>query len=87
MLAGVADPLDRGLLLWGRERTPLRLATLDRDSAEGVAARGLVRLAHLAERVADELRSHPDADVRRSTAALGARAHVLIAGLEAPGEV
>jgi hypothetical protein len=86
LLVGFADPLERGLLVWGRETRPLTLRGLDPASAEGVAAYGLVRLAHLAERVADEVAAHPRADVRRAAAGLGARAHVLIAGLQAPGE-
>jgi hypothetical protein len=83
----VADPLERGLLVWGHEQAPLRVAWLDAASAEGVAAQGVLRLARLTERVADELRTHPDPRVRRAIAYLGARAHVLIAGLDAPGEI
>jgi hypothetical protein len=43
---------------------------------------GLVRLARLAESVADKLRDCPDADARRSAAILAARAHPILAALD-----
>jgi len=44
---------------------------------------GLLRLARLAQSISQVLREHPDAGVRRSAAVLAARAHPLLAALDA----
>jgi hypothetical protein len=61
----------------GREFSPTRVDELDPAVVDA-----LVRLARLAESVAELLRDSPDAGVRRSAAVLAARAHPLRAALD-----
>jgi hypothetical protein len=83
MLEASADPDARGLVLRGREHQPLLVHDMAPDSAQGVAARGLLRLATLAEELIDgPLFEHPSPSVRRAVAVLAARAHPLRVGLE-----
>jgi hypothetical protein len=77
LLSATANPDGRGLLLRGREPRPALWAEFDADVVDG-----LLRLARLAASVADSLRDHPRATVRRSAAVLAARAHPLRAGLD-----
>lgn len=79
----MADTGGRGLLLRGEEVTPIRVADLAEGSAMQVAAAAMLRLGVVAQRAAELLRDHPDADVRRSAAVLAARAHPLVEGLGA----
>lgn len=72
ILDGTADPDGRGLLQRGSEYEPRRRADYDPQLPEL-----LLRLARLAEAVADTVRDHPDPGVRRSAAVLAARAHPL----------
>ncbi len=56
-------------------------ATAASDREDPLVVEALVRLARLADSVAEELRDCPDPDVRRSAAVLAARAHPILAGL------
>jgi hypothetical protein len=56
---------------------------LGQAGALGVAASGVVRLAHVAEQAAERLLDHPEPAVRRAAALLAAAAYPLLAGLEA----
>ena len=73
LLDATADPDGRGLLLRGHEFQPVTLRLTE----------PLLRLARLAERVAESMRDHPDPAVRRSAAVLASRAHPLRTGLDA----
>jgi hypothetical protein len=75
--SATANPDGPGLLERGSEFQPVLQADLD---ARVVHA--LVRLARLADSVAEMLRECPDAAVRRSAAVLAARAHPVRAGLD-----
>jgi DNA-binding MurR/RpiR family transcriptional regulator len=66
------------LLRRGLEFQPVTRADLEPRLVES-----LVRMARLAEAVAETLRDHPDPAVRRSAAILAARAHPVRAGLHA----
>jgi hypothetical protein len=79
LLEATANPDGPGLLLRGHEHQPLLRADLD-DAAAGSSA--LIRLARLAESVAESLKDCPDASVRRSAAVLAARAHPIRVGLD-----
>jgi hypothetical protein len=74
--SATANPDGPGLLERGLEYQPRDSTAFDPRVIEG-----LVRLARLAESVADTLRDCPDADVRRSAAILAARAHPIRAAL------
>jgi hypothetical protein len=78
VLNGTANPDGPGLLVRGLEHQPLLAADFD-----PLVVESLVRLARLAESVADTLRDCPRADVRRSVAVLAARAHPVRAALDA----
>lgn len=77
ILDGTANPEGPGLLLRGREYQPAQRAELDPQ-----VLTALVRLARLAETVADALRECPDVQARRSAAILAARAHPLRAAFD-----
>jgi hypothetical protein len=62
----------------GLEYQPVTRADLEPRLVES-----LIRLARLADSVAESLREHPDSAVRRSAAILAARAHPVRAGLHA----
>jgi hypothetical protein len=72
-----ANPDGPGLLERGREFETTRIGELEPQVVELV-----VRLARLAESVAEVLRECPDASVRRSAAVLAARAHPVRAALD-----
>jgi len=72
-----ANPDGPGLLERGSEYQPVLQTDLD---ARVVHA--LVRLARLADSVAEALRESPDPAVRRSAAVLAARAHPVRTGLD-----
>jgi hypothetical protein len=78
ILDATADPDGRGLQLRGYEPKPVR-----RGELEPIVVDGLLRLARLAEAESHSLRDHPDRAVRRSAAVLAARAHPLLAALDA----
>jgi hypothetical protein len=78
LLDATANPDGPGLLLRGREHQPLLRSDL--EDAQVVSA--LIRLARLAESVAEALRDCPDARVRRSAAVLAARAHPIRVALD-----
>ena len=75
------------MLLRGREHRPLTVGGLAAAPPDmRAAAQGLLRLARVSEDVAETLRSHPDAPVRRAAACLAARAYPVLAAFgEAPG--
>jgi hypothetical protein len=75
--SATANPDGPGLLERGLEYQPRDITTFD-----PLVVEGLVRLARLAESVADKLRDCPDAEVRRSAAVLAARAHPILAALD-----
>ena len=75
--SATANPDGPGLLERGLEYQPR-----DSTAFDPMIVEALVRLARLAESVADTLRECPDADVRRSAAILAARAHPLRAALD-----
>ena len=75
--SATANPDGPGLLERGLEYQPR-----DRTAFDPSVVAGLVRLARLAESVADKLRDCPDADVRRSASILAARAHPIRAALD-----
>jgi hypothetical protein len=74
---GTANPDGPGLHLRGLEYQPAQRADFDPSVLDG-----LMRLARLAETVADALRECPDASVRRSAAVLAARAHPIRAAFD-----
>jgi hypothetical protein len=78
LVDGTADPEGRGLQLRGLEPRPIARADLEPRVVEPV-----LRLARLADGLGATLRDHPDPDVRRSAAILAARAHPLLAALDA----
>jgi hypothetical protein len=77
LLSGTANPDGPGLLVRGLEYQPLSRADFDPPLVDS-----LLRLARLAESVADSLRECPRADIRRSAAVLAARAHPLRAAFD-----
>jgi hypothetical protein len=77
VLAGTANPDGPGILLRGLEYQPLLRADFD-----PLLVQSLVRMARLADSVADSLRDCPRADVRRSAAVLAARAHPIRAAFD-----
>jgi hypothetical protein len=77
LLGGTANPEGTGLLLRGHEYQPVHRADFD-----PLIVDGLVRLARLADSVAEHLKDCPDSSVRRSAAALAARAHPIRIGLD-----
>jgi hypothetical protein len=77
LLSGTANPDGPGLLVRGLEYQPLMRAEFD-----PLLVDSLVRLARLAESVADSLRDCPRRDIRRSAAVLAARAHPIRAALD-----
>jgi hypothetical protein len=62
----------------GREYQPTNV-----DDFDPTVVDALVRLARLTDSVAETLRDLPDANVRRSTAVLAARAHPVRAAFDA----
>jgi hypothetical protein len=78
LLTGTANPDGPGMLLGGLEYQPVL-----REDLDPLLVERLVRLARLAESVADALRDCPRADVRRSAAVLAARAHPVRAAFDA----
>jgi hypothetical protein len=77
VLDGTANPDGPGLLVRGLEYQPLLRQDFDPNVIEP-----LLRLAHLAETVAEHVRDCPDPAVRRSVAVLSARAHPLVAAFD-----
>jgi hypothetical protein len=75
--SATANPEGPGLLERGHEFEPVLASELDPGVVDAV-----VRLARLAESVAELLRECPDASVRRSAAVLAARAHPVRAALD-----
>jgi hypothetical protein len=75
--SATANPDGAGLLERGREFAPTRGDALEPQVVELV-----VRLARLAESVAEVLRECPEPSVRRSAAVLAARAHPVRAALD-----
>jgi hypothetical protein len=75
--SATANPDGPGLLERGREFQPSLASDLDPFVVDK-----MVRLAHLAEAVAEALRDYPDPRVRRSAAVLAARAHPVLAALD-----
>jgi len=72
------------MLLRGREHRPLTVGGLAAAPPDmRAAAQGLLRLARVSEDVAETLRSHPDARVRRAAACHAARGFPLVAGVGA----
>ena len=65
------------MLLRGCEYQPC-----SRTDFDPLVLEGLLRLARLADSVADTLRDCPDPKVRRSAAVLAARAHPLLAAFD-----
>jgi hypothetical protein len=61
----------------GREYQPRA-----REDFDPLVVDALVRLARLTDTVAEGLRDHPDASVRRSAAVLAARAHPIRAAFD-----
>ena len=76
--SGTANPDGRGLLERGHEFEPKAA-----DAFDPVVLDSVLRLARLAESVAELLRDCPDASARRSAAVLAARAHPVRAALDA----
>jgi hypothetical protein len=76
--SATANPDGRGWLERGREYTPTPVEEFD-----PVVVRAIGRLARLADSVSETLREHPDVEVRRSAAILAARAHPILAALDA----
>src|SRR5438105_4068188 len=75
--SGTADPDGRGLLEPGLEHQPT-----GPDGFDPLVLDAALRLARLAETVAERLRDCPDPNVRRSAAVLAARAHPLRAAFD-----
>jgi hypothetical protein len=73
-----ANPDGRGWLERGREYTPTRI-----DAFDPVIVDAIGRLAHLADSISETLRDHPDPHIRCSAAILAARAHPILAALDA----
>jgi hypothetical protein len=73
VLDGTANPDGAGLLVRGQEYQPLF-----RQDFDPRVLGPLIRLARLADAVADDLQEHPDSGIRRSAAALAARAHPVL---------
>ncbi len=65
------------MLLRGREYQPF-----SRTDFDPLVLEGMLRLARLADSVADRLRDCPDPKVRRSAAIVAARAHPLLAAFD-----
>ncbi|MBV9577573.1 MAG: hypothetical protein JO057_03165 [Chloroflexi bacterium] len=78
MWSATADPEGRGWLERGREYAPTSVDSMDPRVVDGIR-----RLARLADSVSEVLREHPDVEVRRSVAVLAARAHPVLAALDA----
>jgi hypothetical protein len=76
--SGTANPDGRGLLEYGHEFEPTGA-----DAFDPIVLESVLRLARLAESVAELLRDCPDAGVRRSVAVLAARAHPVRAAFDA----
>jgi len=76
--SATANPEGRGWLERGREFQPTLPGSLD-----SVAIEAIGRLARLADSLSQTLRDHPDSSVRRSAAILAARAHPILAALDA----
>jgi hypothetical protein len=76
--SATANPDGRGLLERGREFDPTLADELDVN-----VRRAVVRLARLADSLVELLRDCPDPSVRRSAAVLAARAHPVLAALDA----
>ncbi|MBV9596066.1 MAG: hypothetical protein JOZ87_04340 [Chloroflexi bacterium] len=76
--SATANPDGRGWLERGREYTPTRV-----DEFDPVVLEAIGRLARLADSVSETLREHPEVEVRRSAAILAARAHPIVAVLDA----
>jgi hypothetical protein len=76
--SATANPEGRGWIERGREYEPTRI-----DAFDPLVVNAVGRLARLAESVSHSLREHPDAEVRRSAAVLAARAHPILAALDA----
>jgi hypothetical protein len=72
-----ANPDGRGLLLRGEEYQPRSREDFDPEVLDAI-----LRLARLADAIANGLRECPDATVRRSAAVLAARAHPLRAAFD-----
>jgi hypothetical protein len=53
------------------------------DALDPLVVSAVARLARLADSVSQALREHPDPEVRRSAALLAARAHPILAGVDA----
>jgi hypothetical protein len=71
-----ANPDAPGLLERGREFESSGVEQFD-----PLVVDAIVRLARLSHAVAEGLRDHPDAEVRRSAAVLAARGHPVLAAL------
>jgi hypothetical protein len=76
--SATANPEGRGWLERGREYEPVLPSSLDPLAVEAIG-----RLARLADSLSQTLRDHPNAEVRRSAAILAARAHPILAALDA----
>jgi len=76
--SATANPEGRGWLERGREYSPTPVEAFD-----AVVVDAIGRLARLADSVSETLRDHPDPEVRRSAAMLAARAHPILAVLDA----
>ncbi len=76
--SATANPEGRGWIERGHEYEPSRPESFDPAVVSAVA-----RLARLADSISPSLREHPDAEIRRSAAVLAARAHPILAALDA----
>jgi hypothetical protein len=76
--SATANPDGRGWLERGREYEPTPIEAFEPEVVDAVA-----RLARLADSVSASLREHANPDVRRSAAVLAARAHPILAALDA----
>jgi hypothetical protein len=75
--SATANPDGPGLLERGRDFQPTDVHELD-----AVVVDALLRVARLAESVAETVRDCPDPSVRRSAAVLAARAHPIRVALD-----
>jgi hypothetical protein len=78
VLDGTANSDGAGLLVRGLEYQPQR-----REDFCSHVLDPLIRLALLADEIAEHLRDSPDPAVRRSAAVLSARAHPLLVAFDA----
>jgi hypothetical protein len=76
--SATANPEGPGWLERGREYAPSRIEAFDPAVVDAIG-----RLARLADSVSATLRDHPDPSVRCSASILAARAHPILATLDA----